>query len=180
MLLTGGAPLLSLGVGTTGCGGDPPEGGKHQMFYQVTSVLCIKTTYSSFLVVLTKCSKRIISIYPPEEETLFLLHLLSTQKTWAEVWQEQAGLPSETQVKTEPQAWGRLESRVSLVQCLLLDIKKGPWVIHLILLANYSLKPILACYSYMQTVRNMYTNNCNFKSFLFDPKYKIPAYTDNV
>lgn len=25
MLLTGGAPLLSLCVGTTGCGGEPPE-----------------------------------------------------------------------------------------------------------------------------------------------------------
>lgn len=78
-------------------------------------------------------------VYQPEKETSFLSHLLSTQKTWAEVWQEQAGLPSETQVKTEPQTWGRLESRVSLVQYLLLYIEKANSV--LILLANYCLKP---------------------------------------
>lgn len=52
MLLTGGAPLLSLGVGTTGCGGDPPDGRQDQISYQVTFMLCKKK--SEVLMVLAK------------------------------------------------------------------------------------------------------------------------------
>lgn len=56
MLLTGGAPLLSLGVGTTGCGGDPPDGREDQISYQVTSMSCIKGE-QEFLMILAKHNK---------------------------------------------------------------------------------------------------------------------------